>query len=259
MTTLVSISPTISAAEPGRAAVRLSPSQVNTLNDCPAKWYYKHALKLPDPPSAGLAIGRAVHAGIAGVWADNAAHAFAMFEAEWNRAIGEVRPPLTAAEHQAAKERAGTYLEIWIREALPTIGEGDGEMELTGHINGVPVLCRADILTENGSCIEVKTRKEKPRTLPTSYYLQAITGAMLANCEHARVDVLCGTKAPGLQTYSIRLTPDAVKFAEVSYAMANEQINSGIFPPRRESPLCTRDCCPYFMKCIADHGGEVRP
>ena len=39
----------------------LSPSQVRTFRDCGAKWYYKYALGLPDPPNGSLVRGRVVH------------------------------------------------------------------------------------------------------------------------------------------------------------------------------------------------------
>src|SRR5271166_6221118 len=39
----------------------LSPSQVRTFLGCPAKWWYKYALGLPDPPGASFVRGRVVH------------------------------------------------------------------------------------------------------------------------------------------------------------------------------------------------------
>jgi hypothetical protein len=39
----------------------LSPSQVRTFVGCPAKWWYKYALGLPDPPGASFVRGRVVH------------------------------------------------------------------------------------------------------------------------------------------------------------------------------------------------------
>ena len=40
----------------------LSPSQVTEYLDCSARWYYHHALGLPDKRTAALAIGEALHA-----------------------------------------------------------------------------------------------------------------------------------------------------------------------------------------------------
>lgn len=50
-----------SAAEPGAV---LSPSQANCFLECPAKWYFRYLLELPDPPNASRALGSAVHAAI---------------------------------------------------------------------------------------------------------------------------------------------------------------------------------------------------
>jgi hypothetical protein len=37
----------------------LSPSQVNTFLSCPAKWYFRYALGLREPPTGALALGTA--------------------------------------------------------------------------------------------------------------------------------------------------------------------------------------------------------
>ena len=39
----------------------LSPSQVKTFLDCSARWWFKHALLLPEPKTSSLALGLAVH------------------------------------------------------------------------------------------------------------------------------------------------------------------------------------------------------
>ena len=36
----------------------LSPSQVSTFLSCPAKWYFRYALGLREPPAGALALGR---------------------------------------------------------------------------------------------------------------------------------------------------------------------------------------------------------
>jgi hypothetical protein len=43
----------------------LSPTQVKCFMDCHARWWFKYKLKLPDPSSGNLALGRAVHWAIA--------------------------------------------------------------------------------------------------------------------------------------------------------------------------------------------------
>ena len=52
------------AAEPGEV---LSPSQVRTFMECPARWAFKYRDRLPDPQTANLALGKAVHAALADV------------------------------------------------------------------------------------------------------------------------------------------------------------------------------------------------
>ncbi|MBL8230329.1 MAG: PD-(D/E)XK nuclease family protein [Bryobacterales bacterium] len=244
------------AAAPAAPAPRprLSPSQVATMQACPARWYYKHALKLPDPMTAPLAIGRAVHAGIEAALTD--CDAIATFEQEFDRCWKEI--PAASTDRQTAHDRAAAYLEIWIRQAAPAIGQdADCEQQLEGTIGDVPVKAKADIITENGRVIEVKTTYEKPRSLPDRYYLQAITYAMLAELDSVHVHVLCGSRSPSLQQFSIIRTKDTDRYAEILYTMTADQIQSGLYPPRRGASGCSRTSCAYWQRCIQDHGGDV--
>lgn len=245
----------LAAAAPAERTPRLSPSQVNTIMDCPAKWWYKHALRLPDPMTLYLAIGRAVDAGIMAVLT-SAADPIAAFAAEFDACAAQTKEPAEAIAK--SKERAAAYLEIWIREAARGCGDAaDVQTELVGTIGGIRIKSRLDICTENGRLIDVKTRYEKPRHLPASYYLQLITYAMLANAETAQIHLLCGSRKPSLQVYDVRITDDARRYAEAIYQSAADQIRSGIFPPRRDSPNCSRLTCPYHLHCVRDFGGEV--
>lgn len=54
--------------DPSRAVVAdtevvavLSPSQVRCLSDCPARWWFKYGLQLPERKNSSLALGLAVH------------------------------------------------------------------------------------------------------------------------------------------------------------------------------------------------------
>ena len=42
----------------------LSPAQVRTFSDCEVRWFYEHLLGLPDPPTATLALDKAVRAAL---------------------------------------------------------------------------------------------------------------------------------------------------------------------------------------------------
>ena len=42
----------------------LSPSQLRFFMDCQVRWWFKYALKLPDPQTARMALGKAVHAAL---------------------------------------------------------------------------------------------------------------------------------------------------------------------------------------------------
>jgi hypothetical protein len=41
---------------PAELAQVLSPSQVRCFMDCQARWWFKHSLRYPDPPSGNMAL-----------------------------------------------------------------------------------------------------------------------------------------------------------------------------------------------------------
>jgi len=55
-----------SLAEPSQpgSSEALSPSQVRTFMDCQMRWWFKYGLKVPDPATANMALGRAVHSSL---------------------------------------------------------------------------------------------------------------------------------------------------------------------------------------------------
>src|SRR5258706_436064 len=56
----------LSVADPSQAGSSdgLSPSQVRTFMDCQMRWWFKYGLKVPDPATANMALGRAVHSAL---------------------------------------------------------------------------------------------------------------------------------------------------------------------------------------------------
>ena len=46
------------------SAEALSPSQVRCFMDCQMRWWFKYGLKVPDPATANMALGRAVHSSL---------------------------------------------------------------------------------------------------------------------------------------------------------------------------------------------------
>ena len=53
-----------SCSELPELAEVLSPSQVRCFMDCQVRWWFKYGLKLPDPQTGNLALGKAVHAAL---------------------------------------------------------------------------------------------------------------------------------------------------------------------------------------------------
>jgi len=256
---LIQITPTLeaAAAPPPESRPRLSPSQVNRLMQCPASWWYRYALRLPEPTSIWLAIGTAVHAGIAAALnplydAESTMQEFRLRFAMETEPI--VMPPADRAAYEA---RAAAYLDTWITSAAPRPGDHRTEAPLTGTIAGVPVAAKADIITADAA-IEVKTRSSKPDGLPAGYYLQAVTYALLAELPHARVDILHGSRKIGITHHTVDADTRAADYAATMYTAAADQIQAGLFPPRRDGEYCSRSYCPHWFRCERDHGGIVR-
>ena len=122
----------------------LSPSQVRTFRDCGAKWYYKYALGLPDPPNGSLVRGRVVHkmaeaffrAKLKGASPD-ADDLQASFDEAWDRAA--VEAAFGADEDvDVLKHQAAVLTRTYRDEVAPEIEPAALELSVQGMIGGVP-------------------------------------------------------------------------------------------------------------------------
>ena len=155
----------------------LSPSQVRTFRDCGAKWYYKYALGLPDPPNGSLVRGRVVH---------QMAEAFfrakldggspdpddlqACFEDAWDR---EAAGAAFGAEEDVdlLKRQAAMLTRKYLDEVAPEIEPAALELSVQGV--GVPVRGFVDLLDTSGRVIDLKTAARKPTGVSGDYAFQA--------------------------------------------------------------------------------------
>jgi CRISPR/Cas system-associated exonuclease Cas4 (RecB family) len=241
----------------------LSPSQVDTWLDCPARWYYKHALQLADPQTASLALGRAVHQAVGC--------------ALYRKALDGALPPLEQAEAycraHAAREfaaaltdddhppaliaQACALVRLYLTQAAPEIRPSRVELPLEGVIAGVRVRGQADIVTVEGLVIDLKTSGRKPAGVSQAHRLQLATYAMLLGADVCRIDTLVKTKTPALVHHTVEIREADRRYAETIYPLAAEGMESGLYPPRRNSLLCSRKHCAFWPACEADHGGSV--
>jgi RecB family exonuclease len=244
----------------------LSPSQVRTFRDCGAKWYYKYALGLPDPPNGSLVRGRVVH---------QMAEAFfrakleggspdpddlqACFEEAWDR---EAASAAFGADEDVdvLKRQAAMLTRKYLDEVAPEIEPVALEFPVQGVIGGVAVRGFVDLLDASGRIIDLKTAVRKPTGVSADYAFQVATYARLcpgANGK-ARVDTLVATKSPQVVTTEYTVSAADLKMTEKLYPLVREAMREGIYLPNRSSNLCSYRHCSFAAVCEAEFGGRVK-
>jgi RecB family exonuclease len=250
------------ASMPGEV---LSPSQVSTFLSCQARWYFRYMAGLPDPPSGGAVRGKAVHklieyamrAKIAGIVLEPGAFDDA-WDAAWDQAAEGAE--FQAGEDIEALKTSGARLAgKYIAEALPAVEPAAVEVPFSGTIRGVPVHGIADIVTTDGTVIDIKTASRKPSGIAADHALQLATYAgLLAGASGAtRIDTLVITKDP--QLVQIEHTPGEAgrSLVEHLYPLVAEGITGGPFLPNRGSKVCSRRYCAFADRCEREFGGVV--
>jgi hypothetical protein len=253
----------------------LSPSQVNEWLDCSARWYYHHALRLPDVRTAAFAIGETLHAITAaclrirnrGHWGAAAAEQGAqLLEAMLAEELAECR--LDPDEQPAAiVAQARAMFAVWLDQVFPHLETAVSiELRMEGAIAGVRVQGTADVITGSGMVVDLKTAGKKPAGVSQAHRLQLATYAMLADqaepaaAPHtaARLYTITKTRTPAAVQNTVEICAADRAYAEWAYATAQREMREGIIVPRRSSLLCSRKNCAYWQACEEEYGGCVR-
>ena len=247
-------------------ATVLSPSQVQTFQDCASKWWFKYGMGLPDPKTSNLSLGIAVHDAIAANFrlkidsgkdlpVDDVLQEFdaAWAEASIDTEFREDESPSTIAE-------AGRGLiSLYMRDAAPKIQPGGVELEITGNIGGVQVQGKLDLIDQAGEIHELKTAAKKSSTISMNHTFQLATYAQLGPTPISRVhvDTLVKTKTPQLIQLTRTITAEDRRATETLYPLAQDSMRSGFYMPNRSSNLCSRKNCAFWRACEAEYGGHV--
>ncbi|MFN0168424.1 MAG: RecB family exonuclease [Bryobacteraceae bacterium] len=255
-------------AYPASLADTLSPSQLRTWLDCQARWWYRYALHLPDPPGADRVLGLAVHDVIAENFRQKietkqdltVAGVTALFRQAWAVRAEEAR--WQAGDDLDDLGRLGeTMVRLYVDKAAPRIELAAVEVPVSGAIAGVAVRGRIDLLDVDGRVIDLKTAKRAPNGVNSDYRAQIATYAQLcpAASGAARLDTLVKTKTLKLVEQSFAIGDSDRKQTTVLYPLAQEGMRSGLYLPNRNSFLCSQRHCPYWERCQDEYGGEVKP
>jgi CRISPR/Cas system-associated exonuclease Cas4 (RecB family) len=126
-------------------------------------------------------------------------------------------------------------------------------------IAGVPVRGIADIMTTDGTVIDVKTSSRKPSGVAADHALQLATySELLPGASGAtRIDALVSTKDP--QLVQIEHTPGEAgrRLVDRIYPLVAEGIAGGLYVPNRNSTMCSRRYCAFADVCEREFGGCV--
>jgi CRISPR/Cas system-associated exonuclease Cas4 (RecB family) len=221
--------------------------------DCQVRWWFKYALKLPDPQTARMALGKAVHAALN----ENFAQKIETREA-WatDREQTEFRDDEDPSEFAACGE---ALVSKYMDEVAPLIEPAAVEMRVQGEIAGVRIQGWIDLLDVNGRIIDIKTAARRPSAVEPNHRFQLATYVQLTPgaSGEVRLDTLVKTKTPALVTQNFTIGPSDFLATYRLYGLAQQSMRSDLFMPNRLSLTCSRRNCSYWRVCEREWGGEV--
>jgi hypothetical protein len=243
----------------------LSPSQVRTFRDCGAKWYYKYALGLPDPPNGSLVRGRVVHQMAEAFFrakldggSPGSRRSAASFDQAWDTAAAGAA--FGADEDvDLLKRQAAMLTRKYLDEVAPEIEPAALELSVQGVIGGVAVRGFVDLLDTSGRIIDLKTAARKPTGVSADYAFQVATYGSFARGPTGRRAWIpwWPPKAPGGYAGVHGLAGGSEDDGEAVSVGAGGDAR-GIYLPNRSSNLCSYKHCAFAAVCESEFGGRVK-
>src|SRR6266478_1718868 len=142
----------------------LSPSQVCTFSDCEVRWFYEHLLGLPDPPTANLALDKAIRTALM----INFRHKLdskedietegvvGLFRSEWKKHLASAI--FCDDEVPATIGRIGERLvREYMERVAPKIWPAGLQQPLQGVIGAVRIRTELDLIDVEGTIIDIMT------------------------------------------------------------------------------------------------------
>ena len=254
------------AAETDPAPV-LSPSQVRCFFDCPARWWFKYRLQLPERKNSSLALGLAVHQALEVNFREKletqedleTTGVLMVFREAWMEQVPQTE--FTSGESQGDLRRLGERLVAkYMDEVAPKVEPAAVELDVQGEISGVSVRGRLDVLDVEGRLIDFKTASRRPSCVSPDYAFQLATYQQITPgaSGEVRIDSLVKTQTVQIvqQAYTVE-EPD-IRATQVLYPMAQKAMGSGMYCPNRQSMLCSQKHCSFWKHCEEEFGGRVR-
>jgi hypothetical protein len=245
----------------------LSPSQVRCFFDCPARWWFKYGLQLPERKNSSLALGLAVHQALEVNFREKiqtredleTTGVVCVFREAWMEQVPQTE--FTSDESQGDLRRMGERLVAkYMDELAPKVEPAAVELDVQGEISGVRVRGRVDVLDVEGRLIDFKTASRRPSSVSADHAFQLATYRQITSgaSGEVRIDSLVKTQAVQIvqQAYTVE-EPD-IRATEVLYPLAQKAMGSGMYCPNRQSMLCSQKHCSFWKHCEEEFGGRVR-
>ena len=230
------------------------------------RWWFKYGLKVPDPATGNLALGRAVHAALGENFAQKVeTHedlpilgVLALFREAWVKECEQ-----TEFRDEENSQEIATTGEALITKYMdylaPAIEPAAVEVRVDGEIGGVKVRGWIDLMDVQGRVIDIKTARARPSSIEPMHKFQVATYSHLlpGASGEGRIDTLVKTKNPQVISQSFQITTEEMRAAEVLYPAAQAAMRKQHFMPNRLSMMCSRRNCSYWRHCEREWGGEV--
>ena len=245
----------------------LSPSQVRCFFECPARWWFKYGLQLPERKNSSLALGLAVHQALEVNFREKletqedleTTGVVIVFREAWMEQVPQTEFALD--ESQGDLRRMGERLVTkYMDKVAPTVEPAAVELDVQGEIAGVAVRGRVDVLDVEGRLIDFKTASRRPSCVSPDYAFQLATYRQITPGASGavRIDSLVKTQTVQIvqQAYTVE-EPD-IRATQVLYPMAQKAMGLGMYCPNRQSMLCSQKHCSFWKHCEEEFGGRVR-
>jgi hypothetical protein len=246
----------------------LSPSQVRCFFDCPARWWFKYGLQLPERKNSSLALGLAVHQALEVNFREKietredmeTTCVVCVFREAWMEQVPQTE--FTPDESQGDLRRLGERLVTkYMDEVAHTVQPAKVELDVMGEISGVRVRGRVDVLDVEGRLIDFKTATRRPSSVSPDYAFQLATYRQITPgaSGEVRIDSMIKTQFVQIVQQSYTVEEPDTRATQVLYPMAQKAMRSGIYCPNRQSMLCSQKHCSFSKQCQEDFGGRIRP
>ncbi|HLJ49110.1 MAG TPA: hypothetical protein VKU01_24010 [Bryobacteraceae bacterium] len=80
---------------------------------------------------------------------------------------------------------------------------------------------------------------------------------MLACRQIGRLWTITQAATVAVEQHTLMIDNAQRLYANSLYQVASKGMQSGIYPPRRSSFLCSRKHCAFVRQCVSEWGGEV--